>query len=478
MQKHHINRVLLHFSFAPEEKNTALLQTKKIFYDNTLPLISSIFDKTEKNIYIDKLEIDVGKITESEFSEKFSAALTEALSRLSFQTTHQNKYEPKAGFSADEITGLLVEDLVFFLKSGYWPWYVQRKPEEEIREMIIAFWEHKELVFALFSKIKADHLINVQRITYLAADSKKLKSTLYEAFLMIHPYLKEISFFFKEVYSKVIAGDQYLNAAFINKLYRYRSLETIGDFKNFVAELLEKNLNSSIKLPLQVQQTAGNIKQLLLQQDVVVKDKLLPLLEKLFSTGNKFYNAAESTNPSNNTVFQPGTEEDKISIGNAGLILLHPYLPFMFRELGWVDKGNNFIDQKAQQKAILFLQFLINGKSSQPEHLLVLNKILCGWPIDLPLDIKRHQFSEAEKKEGMEMLDSLIEHWSALRNTSRNGLIKSFITRDGLLQKREDGFLVQVEKSTIDILIEFLPFGILTIKLPWNEYIIYTEWTY
>jgi hypothetical protein len=196
MQKHRINRVLLHFSFAPGEKDTALPQTKKIFYDDTLPLINVIFDKTEKNIYVDKLEIDVGKTTESEFSEKFSAALTEALSRLSFQTTHPNKYEPKAGFSTDENTGLLVEDLVFFLKSGYWPWYVQRKPEEEIRGMLIAFWERKELVFQLFSKIKADHSINVQRITYLAAASKELKNTLHEAFLMIHPYLKEILFFF------------------------------------------------------------------------------------------------------------------------------------------------------------------------------------------------------------------------------------------------------------------------------------------
>ncbi|HTI61068.1 contractile injection system tape measure protein [Mucilaginibacter sp.] len=478
MQKNHINRVLLHFSFAQEEKDTALLQTKKIFYDDTLPLINVIFDKTEKNIYIDKLEIDVGKITESEFPEKFSAALTEALSKLSFQTIPQNKLEPKAGFSADENTGLLVEDLIFFLKSGYWPWYVQRKPEEEIRGMLIAFWERKELVFQLFSKISADHAINIQRITYLAAGSKELKNTLYEAFLMIHPYLKEILLFFGKVYSKVIAGEQYLNAAFINKLYRYKPLETPGDFKNFIAELLEKNLNNSIKLPLQVQQAAGSVKQLLRQQDVIIKDKLLPLLEKLFSIGNKFYNAAESANPSNYTTFQPGAEEDKISITNAGLILLHPYLPFMFRELGWVDEGKNFIDQKAQQKAILFLQFLINGKSSQAEHLLVLNKILCGWPIDLPLDIKRYQFTEAEKKEGKEMLDSLIEHWSALKNTSRDGLINSFITRNGLLQKREDGFLVQVEKSSIDILIEFLPFGILTIKLPWNEYIIYTEWTY
>ncbi len=93
----------------------------------------------------------------------------------------------------------------------------------------------------------------------------------------------------------------------------------------------------------------------------------------------------------------------------------------------------------------------------------------------MPIKAK-HQFSAAEKKAGEEMLDSFIEHWTILKNTSHRGLIKSFILRNGLIQKAENNFLVQVEKSSIDILLDSLPFGIRTIKMPWNEYIVYTEW--
>lgn len=50
------------------------------------------------------------------------------------------------------------------------------------------------------------------------------------------------------------------------------------------------------------------------------------------------------------------------------------------------------------------------------------------------------------------------------------------MNRKGLIQQKEDGYLLQVEKKSIDILIESLPFSLFTIKLPWNEQIIYTEW--
>jgi uncharacterized protein YheU (UPF0270 family) len=185
----------------------------------------------------------------------------------------------------------------------------------------------------------------------------------------------------------------------------------------------------------------------------------------------------ESITPSSSPFFLPD-DENKISILNAGLVLLHPYYPYLFNELGWLDEKKKFINKQSQQKAVLFLQFLVTGEKRAFEHLLVLNKILCGWPIELPLSIKKYTFTAEEKKAGEEMLDALIEHWSILRNTSRNGLIESFIKRKGLVQKGEKSFTLQVEKNSIDILLDSLPFGILVIKLPWNEYIINTEWTY
>ena len=170
-------------------------------------------------------------------------------------------------------------------------------------------------------------------------------------------------------------------------------------------------------------------------------------------------------------------EKDKINIDNAGLILFHPYLLYVFKELKWTSGENKFISPKTRQKAVLFLQYLINQKSRQPEHELVLNKILCGWKLNRPIKTSCN-FSPKEKQAAAELNETLREHWPALKTTSAQGLVKSFIERKGAIEREEKSFLVRVEKKSIDILMQNLPFGIQTIKLPWNEYIIHTEWGY
>jgi hypothetical protein len=133
------------------------------------------------------------------------------------------------------------------------------------------------------------------------------------------------------------------------------------------------------------------------------------------------------------------------------------------------------VNRKVQQKAILFLQYIINEKSRQAEHRLVLNKLICGWPIHMPLK-NSCNLSALEKAAASDLVESLKEHWTVVKNTSTPGLIQSFVFRPGLIQKTQNGFLVQVERRTIDILLDSLPFGLTIIKFPWNEYIINTEW--
>ena len=167
--------------------------------------------------------------------------------------------------------------------------------------------------------------------------------------------------------------------------------------------------------------------------------------------------------------------DEKIRISNAGLILFHPYLKFIFRELKWLKNDSEFSNKATQQKAILFLQYLVNGKSRQPEHELVLNKILCGYPVKMPVKVSCN-FSAAEKEAGLDMVRSLMEHWSVMKSTSVAGYIESFIRRNGLVQITDSGYLLQVERKGFDILLDSLPFSINIIKLPWNERIIHTEW--
>ena len=76
--------------------------------------------------------------------------------------------------------------------------------------------------------------------------------------------------------------------------------------------------------------------------------------------------------------------EEDIYIGNAGLVLLSPYLTRYFEGLGLVE-GRAFKDRVAAERGVHLLQFMLDGSSSNPEFLLVLNKILCGIKTGAPI---------------------------------------------------------------------------------------------
>jgi len=467
----YINKVVLEFSFPPHEKNSALSKAKKIFYNIAIEKIDEILGAEDNNIFIEKLEVDIGFATEDDFAEKFSAGLLKAIPASFFR--ERNITETKF-IATNEKENLSVDEMIFFLDHGYWQWRVQKENEQQIIKLLKNFFNKAELVSSLFKSI-SKHFEAVKRLHYLISNDKILQQQFFKTLLLIHPYLKEIKSFIEKIYLNV--DEKNVGAAFIQNLYQRTSIDSPIEFKKFTIEFLEK---SFIKENFSEELFASfkKIITVLKKEHIDTTEKIIPSLEKLLLQFDKLNETTIfEANKKENIPFFINEEESKIGIANAGLVLIHPYLPFLFKELEWIDNTQNFIDKTAQQKAVLFLQFLINNKNKQQEHLLVLNKILCGWPVEMPLKIN-HQFTVAEKKAGEEMLDSFIEHWTILKNTSRKGLIESFIKRKGLVQKTNSDFVVQVEKNSIDVLLDSLPFGIQTIKLPWNEYIIFTEWTF
>jgi hypothetical protein len=110
-----------------------------------------------------------------------------------------------------------------------------------------------------------------------------------------------------------------------------------------------------------------------------------------------------------------------------------------------------------------------------PEYALVFEKILCGMPVDapIPLDVA---LDDREIEEAESLLKAVITHWSILRNTTTEGLRETFFKRDGLLTKKENGWLLQVERKTLDVLLDNIPWGYSTITLLWNKYLVFVEW--
>lgn len=172
---------------------------------------------------------------------------------------------------------------------------------------------------------------------------------------------------------------------------------------------------------------------------------------------------------------EKGPNVDTRYLNNAGIVLCWPFLKPFFSELNLIDNDNKFSSSAAQQTAVLLLQYVASGELEFLEHQLVLNKILCGWPLQQPvtstLDIQPRQQLAVD-----ELLQSLISHWSALKSTSIEGLRSAFIIREGRLKPQRNGWLLQIERTGYDVLIDNLPWGIALIKLPWMKKVVHTEW--
>ncbi|MDD1625986.1 MAG: hypothetical protein LUQ26_00705 [Methylococcaceae bacterium] len=164
--------------------------------------------------------------------------------------------------------------------------------------------------------------------------------------------------------------------------------------------------------------------------------------------------------------------KEGIYIENAGLVLLHPFLPQFFEALGIAAEDNLL----QPERAICLLHFMITGQTIAPEYEMILSKIFCNIPLETPVESDM-ELTDAEKAEAEALLEAVIQHWDALRNTSIDGLRGTFLLRLGKLSLRDDGdWLLQVESKTVDILLNHLPWGISMIQLPWMQRMLWVEW--
>ncbi|WP_111709992.1 contractile injection system tape measure protein [Lutibacter citreus] len=162
---------------------------------------------------------------------------------------------------------------------------------------------------------------------------------------------------------------------------------------------------------------------------------------------------------------------------NSGLIILHPFLKLLFKNIGYLTKDNHWKNTQVKHRAVLLLQYLIIGKEDVFENDLILNKILCGVPINQPV-ITDWKITSDEKKQCESLLKSVIEHWKVLKNTSVSGLQESFLQRNGKLEIIANGnYKLVAEQQSIDILLDQLPWGLGMIKTPWMKELLNCYWT-
>lgn len=171
-------------------------------------------------------------------------------------------------------------------------------------------------------------------------------------------------------------------------------------------------------------------------------------------------------------MFKHYMEIREIYIENSGLVILQPFLPGFFEKL-CISNGDKLLQP---DRALFLLHFLTTGRTVITEYDLILPKVLCNIPLNIPV-ASEISLSESEKVEATALLKAVISQWESLRNTSLDGLRSNFLMRPGKLSlRKDDDWLLQIESKTYDILLDKLPWAISMIKLPWMGKMLGVEW--
>ena len=174
-------------------------------------------------------------------------------------------------------------------------------------------------------------------------------------------------------------------------------------------------------------------------------------------------------------------EEERESIpkerylcSNGGIVILWPYLARFFNSLD-LQESKNFKSDEAKERAIHLLHYLVWKEEEASEHHMMLNKLLCDWPLEEPIN-RFITLKEEEKEECENLLQAVLDNWGKLGSTSTDNFREAFLQRNSILYPESTGWLLKVEKGSFDMLLDSLPWGKSMVKLSWMKKLLRVEW--
>ncbi len=506
-----------------------------LFWRAVAPELERIFDRLappDTLVRIDKLEIDLGQLSEEDL---LAGKFLPHLSRLLEEAASKAIREQGPGIQRLSAAEGHFEQWLGFLKSGFLPWE-GRRPEPGWQEGVKETLARSSLAVEQLSRLAERNRQALQRLAlqhppeFLAALAElftghkqdvlpgasrewqmlpELSSALADAF-SVKDYPRREFLFWMEVMQAVILRRQKITGERLVE----KAMKAMVEPQRWAAfaEALQERAREFPRLAVAFERLAAAQKPLSRkgekEPDGMPKaekpgtEPETPASQKKEGPGatEKPPVAPERQTPEEADPFRPEVErtgpepEEKawteeqeeafpaeplpegtdIFIPNAGIILAHSFLPRFFGVLELLE-GREFKSEADRHKAIHLLHFLATGEDTMPEYELALPKFLCGMPLNLPITY-RPQLSGEDKEECEGLLEAVISNWGALGNVSIASLREGFLQRPGKLSKRDTGWLLQVEQQTLDILLDKLPWGIGIVKLPWMEEMLRVEW--
>lgn len=170
--------------------------------------------------------------------------------------------------------------------------------------------------------------------------------------------------------------------------------------------------------------------------------------------------------------------QEGLHIVHAGLIVVAPFLSMLFDRLNLVARPADPAKPTLRDPgtALALLHFLATGRDNPVDFELPLAKLLCGIPWEKAVPLPS-QLDPAIRQEAQQLLQSVVQHWAVLKDTSVEALRESFLQRPGKLSRTpRDEWLLQVEQRPFDMLLQQLPWSFQLTRLPWMPQVLHTEW--
>jgi hypothetical protein len=479
-----------------------------------IPAIDRLFSQYagDKIICFEELTIELGELSLENWQSVVVERVIEELScqlgstSMSFEQrwtsgTMSTGLAQSAGMKALSNEASARQCLLYFLENGTLPWNTSVKSRSELNKLLLDIIADPGGRRKLIQKLQTDHALIKRLISQFDDD-------ILEQLIAQHTGISKVTFTGLTSFISKALQDKQTTANGTRERYYFLLIENLGADQTtvkFVADVI----GAAIRQPefiVRVRDLAQKglshvqIMDAMLEESVVKSEKEVDSLaheenirtqveafiENILSDKNadlnqmdqaqadKFLlgNRDQKTNRKSSLgPVQPGEEW---FISNAGLVILHPFLPMLFENVGYTE-DKKWITDETRYRAMTLMQYMLKGEGEYPEFEMTLNKILTGYPLDetLPADLI---LSDFEKLEANDVLASVIKHWTVLKNTSMDGLRSEFLQRDGKLFIEQGAWNLKVQQKTSDILMNRLPWGISMIKTPWMKTMMQVEW--
>ena len=510
--KHQIKKQLFELTLSQRKDAYRVQQLVSEHYrTHIIQLLEKAFDElapAEDILRIEKLEIDLGIIHEREIETRrwedlLFKKLTEQLSLMM-----QNR-ETFPELTVLEKNESIADQWLHYMQHGYLPYNATKADGEWLLQVLTAFASDYRSITALRalihgSDIATERIVLQHNISFLVALLEALCSTSQKAIPVIIEELTDILEWQNQLKEdKIEGGRKGISLQVWSRVLQVAARRSMPmDETNLIHQLVEYfSIGIAVHEHIPVKYFSKKRKTgLILKQIIngIKRQKENENRETGIRTPASKLNGVDKAIPVNSlnpsvernisiekpSVFDSGQlmsegrggreKEDSIYVKNAGLVLIHPFLLRFFSNLSLIE-NEEFISAESHQKALVLLHFLATGEMEVEEHALVTAKLLCGYPLHKPVQ-KQFDLTAGEKEECELLIKNIVGQWDILGNTTADGLRQGFLQREGKFSSEKGKQTLYIEPQAIDLLLDYIPWSISMVKLPWMNDILWIDW--